>query len=90
MASPLKAPWYVDLLNLNLENTDLATAKARMTGVGELLDEGKEKIGLVGELLGEFEPAELAVVESALGEQVAELLMLFVGGRHGQHYSGRR
>ncbi|MFZ1985887.1 MAG: hypothetical protein WAU91_15830 [Desulfatitalea sp.] len=27
---PLKAPWYVDLLNLNLNNMDLATARQRI------------------------------------------------------------
>ena len=25
---PVKPPWYIDLLNLNLDNHDLATAKA--------------------------------------------------------------
>jgi malate synthase len=28
--SPLKAPWFVDLLNLNLENHDLAVARRRI------------------------------------------------------------
>ncbi len=27
---PVKAPWYIDLLNLNLDNTDLASAEARI------------------------------------------------------------
>jgi malate synthase len=30
VAAPFKAPWYVDLLNINLDNVDLATAKARI------------------------------------------------------------
>jgi len=28
--SPVKAPWYIDLLNLNLNNTDLGVAKERI------------------------------------------------------------
>jgi malate synthase len=27
---PVKAPWYIDLLNLNIDNTDLATGEARI------------------------------------------------------------
>ena len=27
---PAKAPWYIDLLNINLNNTDLATGEARI------------------------------------------------------------
>ncbi len=27
---PAKAPWYIDLLNLNIDNTDLATGEARI------------------------------------------------------------
>jgi malate synthase len=27
---PLKAPWYIDLLNINLDNTDLAVAETRI------------------------------------------------------------
>jgi malate synthase len=30
LAAPLKAPWYVDLLNINLENHDLAVAGRRI------------------------------------------------------------
>jgi malate synthase len=30
VTDPVKAPWYVDLLNINLDNHDLATAKARI------------------------------------------------------------
>jgi malate synthase len=30
VTSPIKAPWYVDLLNLNLDNHDLARARARI------------------------------------------------------------
>jgi malate synthase len=30
VAAPSKAPWYVDLLNLNLDNHDLAQARARI------------------------------------------------------------
>jgi len=30
VTSPLKAPWYVDLLNLNLDNADVAVARARI------------------------------------------------------------
>jgi malate synthase len=29
--SPIKAPWYIDLLNLNLDNEDLARARERIT-----------------------------------------------------------
>lgn len=32
VTSPIKAPWYVDLLNLNLDNHDLARARARIDG----------------------------------------------------------
>jgi malate synthase len=28
--SPLKAPWYIDLLNLNIDNEDLSVAKERI------------------------------------------------------------
>ncbi|MDH3424831.1 MAG: malate synthase, partial [Gemmatimonadota bacterium] len=28
--SPIKAPWYIDLLNLNIDNVDLETAKERI------------------------------------------------------------
>lgn len=28
--APFKAPWYVDLLNINLDNVDLSTAKHRI------------------------------------------------------------
>jgi malate synthase len=28
--SPVKPPWYIDLLNLNLENEDLALARERI------------------------------------------------------------
>jgi malate synthase len=30
VAAPFKAPWYVDLLNINLDNDDLATARQRI------------------------------------------------------------
>ena len=30
VAEPGKAPWYIDLLNLNLNNHDLAEAKRRI------------------------------------------------------------
>ena len=30
IGSPLKAPWYIDLLNLNLNNHDLAEARERI------------------------------------------------------------
>ena len=32
MTSPIKAPWYVDLLNLNIDNHDLGRARARIDG----------------------------------------------------------
>ena len=35
MAEPVKAPWYIDLLNLNLNNEDLAEAERR---IGMYLD----------------------------------------------------
>ena len=28
---PIKLPWYIDLLNINLDNHDLSTAKARIS-----------------------------------------------------------
>lgn len=31
VADPIKLPWYIDLLNINLDNEDLATAEARIT-----------------------------------------------------------
>ncbi len=30
VANPIKPPWYIDLLNLNLDNYDLAAARARI------------------------------------------------------------
>ena len=30
VAAPAKAPWYIDLLNLNLDNHDLAEARRRI------------------------------------------------------------
>ena len=30
VGSPIKAPWYIDLLNLNLNNHDLHEARARI------------------------------------------------------------
>jgi malate synthase len=30
LAAPLKPPWYIDLLNINLENHDLAVARQRI------------------------------------------------------------
>jgi malate synthase len=30
VADPVKLPWYIDLLNINLDNEDLTTAKARI------------------------------------------------------------
>jgi len=32
VTSPVKAPWYVDLLNLNIDNHDLRRAIARIDG----------------------------------------------------------
>ena len=32
MRSGFKAPWYIDLLNLNLNNEDLSRARARIDG----------------------------------------------------------
>ena len=32
VTSPTKAPWYVDLLNLNIDNPDLVRARARIAG----------------------------------------------------------
>ena len=32
VTSPIKAPWYVDLLNLNIDNHDLGRARARIDG----------------------------------------------------------
>lgn len=55
---------------------------AWMAGVGKFLDQFEEEIGLVGKLLGEFQPAELGVIQLSLGEQGTELLVMFVGGRH--------
>ena len=31
VTSAVKAPWYVDLLNINLDNHDLARARRRVT-----------------------------------------------------------
>ena len=30
VSAPFKAPWYVDLLNVNIDNFDLATARTRI------------------------------------------------------------
>jgi len=35
VGAPWKAPWYVDLLNVNLDNQDLAVAKQRIAGYME-------------------------------------------------------
>ena len=29
-SEPVKAPWYIDLLNINLDNEDLAIGEARI------------------------------------------------------------
>jgi malate synthase len=38
VANPVKLPWYVDLLNLNLGNHDLATARARIRAYVEAFE----------------------------------------------------
>jgi malate synthase len=35
VGAPWKAPWYIDLLNINLDNHDLETARARIRGYME-------------------------------------------------------
>ena len=35
MVSDVKLPWYIDLLNLNLENTNLAEAQRRIRTLTE-------------------------------------------------------
>lgn len=40
----VKAPWYIDLLNLNLDNHDLATARARIRAYAEAFDRDGTRI----------------------------------------------
>jgi malate synthase len=41
---PVKAPWYIDLLNLNLDNHDLATARSRIRAYLEAFDRDGTRI----------------------------------------------
>jgi malate synthase len=41
---PVKPPWYIDLLNLNLDNHDLATAKARIRAYIEAFERDGTRI----------------------------------------------
>ena len=53
VSAPFKAPWYIDLLNLNLNNEDLAEAKRR---IGQYMDAfGKSGIRITENL--DFEVA---------------------------------
>jgi malate synthase len=44
VGSPLKAPWYVDLLNLNLDNHDLHKARRRITHYLDLFGQNGTRI----------------------------------------------
>ena len=39
-----QAPWYIDLLNLNLNNSGLATARARIQAYIETFEPGRTRI----------------------------------------------
>ena len=41
VTSPAKLPWYVDLLNLNLDNEDLAEARQRIARYLEAFGRGE-------------------------------------------------
>jgi malate synthase len=41
---PVKAPWYIDLLNLNLDNHDLAAARSRIEAYLESFDRDGTRI----------------------------------------------
>jgi malate synthase len=41
VTSPVKLPWYVDLLNLNLENADLVVARRRIAAYVEAFGRGE-------------------------------------------------
>jgi malate synthase len=46
VTSPVKLPWYVDLLNLNLGNHDLAEARRRIAAyVGAFRRDGSRATG---------------------------------------------
>ena len=40
----VKLPWYVDLLNVNLDNHDLTTAKSRIQGYIEAFERDGTRI----------------------------------------------
>jgi malate synthase len=44
VASELKAPWYIDLLNLNLDNHDLGQARARIERYYEALAKDRSRL----------------------------------------------
>jgi malate synthase len=44
VTSEKKLPWYIDLLNVNLNNTDLAEAKRRITLLTEAFDKKGERL----------------------------------------------
>jgi malate synthase len=44
VASGRKLPWYIDLLNINLNNTDLAEAKRRIRLLTEAFDNKGERL----------------------------------------------
>lgn len=44
VTSGVKTPWYIDLLNLNLNNYDLATAKSRIRGYIEAFEQDGTRI----------------------------------------------
>jgi malate synthase len=45
VTSPAKLPWYVDLLNLNLDNEDLAEARRRIAAYLEAFGRGERLTG---------------------------------------------
>jgi malate synthase len=44
VAAPFKAPWYVDLLNINLNNDDLVTARTRIANYMEMFARERTRI----------------------------------------------
>jgi malate synthase len=44
VSAPLKAPWYVDLLNLNLDNHDLGKARRRIQQYFDLFGQSGTRI----------------------------------------------
>lgn len=58
VAAPFKAPWYIDLLNINLNNEDLVGARQR---VGQYMDAfGRDGTRITQNL--DFEVARSAAV----------------------------